>query len=87
MCLECGLFRDGVQVYSGLINLITLVLVDCHGHAVAGRIADEGGAVAGLHDRPALDVVRLSRRQTGDTGGPSSPMSVTLLTAITNQFA
>ena len=35
-----------------------------------GHIAGEGGAVAGLQDRPALDVVRLSRRQTGDAGGP-----------------
>jgi hypothetical protein len=33
---------------------------------VVGRIAGEGGAVAGLQDRPALDVIRLSRRRTGD---------------------
>jgi hypothetical protein len=52
------------------LSVATLVLVDPHGHAVAGRIAGEGGAVAGLQDRPALDVVRLSRRQTGDAGGP-----------------
>ena len=51
-------------------SVATLVLVDPHGHAVAGRIAGEGGAVAGLHDHPALDVVSLSRRQTGCAGGP-----------------
>ena len=55
------------------LPVATHVLVDRHGHAVAGRIAGEGGAVAGLQDRPALGVVRLSRRQTGDAGGPPWP--------------
>ena len=41
-------------------------------------------ALSLVHDRPALDVVRLSRRQTGDAGGPPWPRPGG--EQITNQF-